>query len=525
MIELWSTWDMRRRATVIGATLFMFAAILGLAQMAARPSMALLYSGLEEGASGEVIRALEQRGEQYEIRGDAIFVEATARDSLRMTLASEGLPANSSKGYELLDSLNGFGTTTQMFDAAYWRAKEGELARTIVASPSITSARVHIANGASSPFRGKQAPSASVAVSTRGGALETGHARALRHLVAAAVAGLAAQDVTIIDNAGNVIESGELTTAPRAGDLRLEDLRGRVERLLEARVGAGNAVVELSLDRVTQTESIQEKLVDPASRVAISTDTEERSTEARDSGSSQVTVASNLPDGDARGDKNSSQENNQTRERVNYEVSETRREITRAPGEIKRITVAVLVNSVETVGDDGIMSTLPRPEDELLALRELVASAVGFDETRGDVITIKSMPFSITEPMGTEAATSVLGHLSTRIVDLIQLATLALVALVLGLFVLRPILLGRRTELSAPITLVAEPDPSPPALNGEIEDPITPMPEPVPPTLAVAHPDSMQTDPVERLRAMIGERQEETVEILRSWLEDEREKA
>ena len=73
-----------------------------------------------------VIRALDQRGVVYEVVGDTIRVDATQRDSLRMVLAAEGLPATGVAGYELLDGLTGFGTTSQMFDAAYWRAKEGE---------------------------------------------------------------------------------------------------------------------------------------------------------------------------------------------------------------------------------------------------------------------------------------------------------------------------------------------------------------------------------------------------------------
>jgi flagellar M-ring protein FliF len=118
--------DTRRRMVAILASLAMFVTVLGLARMATQPGMALLYSGLESGQAGEVVRSLEQRGVIYEVRGGAIFVQGNQRDELRMTLASEGLPRNSSQGYELLDSLTGCGTTSQMFDAAYWRAKEGE---------------------------------------------------------------------------------------------------------------------------------------------------------------------------------------------------------------------------------------------------------------------------------------------------------------------------------------------------------------------------------------------------------------
>ena len=144
--------DNRRRIVLGLAVLAVLVSLWTLFRMATAPTMTLLYAGLEPGAAGEVVRSLEQRGVAYDVRGGSVFVDSTQRDELRLTLASEGLPANGGKGYELLDALNGFGTTSQMFDAAYWRAKEGELARTIVASRHITQARVHIANADSSPF-------------------------------------------------------------------------------------------------------------------------------------------------------------------------------------------------------------------------------------------------------------------------------------------------------------------------------------------------------------------------------------
>jgi flagellar M-ring protein FliF len=118
IVNVWTGLELRRQIIVIIATGAVFLGILAMSRMATTPSMTLLYSGLENGAAGEVVRALEQRGAVFEIRGSSIFVDANQRDELRMTLASEGLPANSNKGYELLDSLSGFGTTSQMFDAA-----------------------------------------------------------------------------------------------------------------------------------------------------------------------------------------------------------------------------------------------------------------------------------------------------------------------------------------------------------------------------------------------------------------------
>ena len=112
LLAVWAALDLRKQVIVIGTTLAVFAAVLGLARMAAQPSMALLYSGLEPGPAGEVIAALEARGVATDVRGGAIYVPESERDALRMTLASEGLPTNSSKGYELLDGLeNGRATS------------------------------------------------------------------------------------------------------------------------------------------------------------------------------------------------------------------------------------------------------------------------------------------------------------------------------------------------------------------------------------------------------------------------------
>lgn len=518
--DLWSALDIRRRIVVLLATVAMFAAVLGLARLASAPSLTLLYSGLEGPAAGEVVRALEQRGAVYEVRGGAIFVETGQRDELRMTLASDGLPRNGGQGYELLDSLTGFGTTSRMFDAAYWRAKEGELARTIAASPQVESARVHIATPAATPFRRETRATASVFVTGAGVAVTSANARAFRHLVASAVAGLEPEDVSVIDASGGLLAPGEDDTPATGSDDRAETLRDRVQRLLEARVGQGNAVVEVAVETVTDAESIRERRYDPEGRVAISTETEERSATSQNSGTGgDVTVASNLPDeGGAAGSESRSQDS-ETRERVNYEVSEVEREVIRAPGAVRRITVAALVNGV-SAGDGAAPE--PRATEELDELRDLIASAVGFDEERGDRITIKSMAFEPLTELGTEASPGWIDRLALDASRLIQIGVLALVALLLGLFVVRPVLTrsGALPQLAPP-----EGD-TDAALTGEVTDDDFTLPDlPIVSGFDSALPGlgGDGSDPVARLRGLIGERQEETVEILRSWLDEETE--
>lgn len=555
---VWTALDMRRRVIVIAATLSVFAAVLALSRMAATADLSLLYSGLDTRQSGEVIQALEQRGVVYEVRGESIFVDAAQRDSLRMQLATEGLPANSGSGYEILDGLSGFGTTSQMFDAAYWRAKEGELARTILSSPDVRQVRVHIANPIGGPFRRSTESSASVMLSPKGTGITESSADAFRYLVASAVQGLAPENVTIIDStSGRVIGPGDGEGALTANSgQQAAALKANVERLLLARLGAGNAVVELALEPVTETESIRERRVDPDSRVAISTDVEEIVTSEKNGGGKAVTVASNLPDGEAAaGGQSSESQNSESRTITNFDLSEVTRDVERQAGAIKRLTVAVLLNSSALVRSaSGAAEGVPPAdilETELSDIRELVAASIGFDESRGDRITVKAMAFEPTVPLGTEAVEQTWLHgLTANSMQLAQLIVLALVTLALALFVVRPILSGARGAPqtttagfsmlpSAPddlrtLDVVSGPEAGQDGTVQPMDRDASPEGAARPMSLELRDgsasaamsgaPDTsrMSGDPVSQLKSLIEERQPDTLEILRNWLEDDR---
>lgn len=535
VLTTWNALDLSKRMIVIGATVAVFLAVLALARMASQPRMALLYAGLDPAAAGEVVGALDAQGVAYRIEGDSIRVEAARRDELRMILAGEGLPAMGTAGYELLDGLSGFGTTSQMFDAAYWRAKEGELARTILAMPGVRSARVHLARAPAQPFATDAAPTAGVTVTMASGSVTTTQAQALRHLISSAVAGLRPADVAVIDSLGGLVAPDDDSTLPANTDARETELKRNVERLLSARLGPGRSVVEVSMDVVSERESVTERRFDPQSRVAISSDSEERSEQATQPGG-DVTVASNLPDGDAAAGGGGQSQSNQTRERVNYEVSETSRIVEKAPGDVRRLTVAVLIDAETVTAADGTQTAQPRTEEEIAALRDLVASAVGLDEERGDVLTIKSMAFQPLPEQGSGPVEGFWAGLTAGdMMSLLQLAVFALVALLLGLFVVRPLLKGaaaRQPALDGPAAPLALPGAAEPfgdlglpdgplrVLTGEIDDGTGSSLG----ALSGEMGDS-DADPVARLRRLIAERQSESVEILRGWMEAEQEKA
>ncbi len=512
-MSVWSALDGTRRLFVVVATIAVFASVMLLARGSGTRDMALLFGGLEPAAAGDVVKSLDAQGAIYEVRGNAIYVASADRDTLRLSLAGEGLPASGSQGYELLDTLSGFGTTSQMFDAAYWRAKEGELARTILSSPHIRAARVHISTPSTRSFRRDQSPTAAVTVSSTSGSLSARQVKALQYMVAAAVQGLDPDSVAVIDGNGGLMSDSDGQTGAALSDEKADELRNRAERLLAARVGAGNAVVEVSVETVTESELITERRFDPDSRIAISTDITESTAKSQDSRGGDVTVASNLPDGDAAGgDGSSNNENSETRALTNYEVNETQRQLTKMPGDVRRLTVAVLVNDVVSIDANGARSTTPRNQDELDALQDLVASAVGLNLDRGDEITLRSMSFEPIVPVGTEAIAAAGAPLN--LMRLIQIGALAIVSIVLGLFVVRPILAPSSTRMI--------PAPSPSAVNGAIA--IEPSADIAPGTapLAISNESAArkdESDPVARLRDMISERESETIQILQDWME------
>ncbi|WP_281824917.1 flagellar basal-body MS-ring/collar protein FliF [Jannaschia rubra] len=530
LTTFWQGQDKRRLAVLAVATLAAFLSVFFLTRLATAPTMELLFARLEPAAAAEVVASLDARGVPYEVQGDSIYVDGVQRDALRMQLAGEGLPRMDGTGYELLDGLSGFGTTSQMFDAAYWRAREGELTRTILASPGVRMARVHLATADSSPFARDRTATASITVQMTSGAVGTSLARAIQSLVAGAVPNLAPEDVTVVDAAsGRVVGGGAVDTEEEARDSRMAEMRASVENLLAARVGPGRFVVELAVETRKDRETITERLLDPDSRVVISTDTEERSASDRGAPGAGVTVASNLPDGEAAGGESESS-NAETRERVNYDFSATQRQIERAPGAIERVTVAVMVDGLRADGADWT----PRPEEELAVIRELVQSAVGFREDRGDVVTVRTMQFELPEASDAAPGLALPWFSGGQVAQMVTAALLALVTLGLLAFVVRPVL--NRVMMPAQLPPPPEPEtrgfapgvprelPAPTAENRFGLADMSDMPEiAAPTTLPVrqeAAPDAAEGDPVDRLRRLIEDRREETIEVLRGWMDD-----
>ncbi|WOR14512.1 flagellar basal-body MS-ring/collar protein FliF [Hyphomonas sp. FCG-A18] len=487
-----------RQLMLAGAVLGVVLAMMFMVRGAMNEPMSLLYSGLDSERSGEIMGELDKQGVSYQIRQDAIFVPQSARDRIRMSLAQQGLPRPSVKGYELLDDVNGFSVTSEMYKASYWRAKEGELTRTILAIPGVESARVHIGANLRSGFtRAQQNPTASVTL-TSSRDLSQPQAQGIQYMVALAVPALSPDDVAVIDSRYGILIGPNTSKAQMPG-IMAEDkasaLEMKIMSMLEARLGPGNARVNATVDVTRELERIESVRIDPESRVIRQrtvNDTSETSTNAAGGG---LTVASNLPDGAGAGGGGASDVRNSS-ESVAYEFNETRVATERLPGEVKRISVAVLLNETALGLQDSpdaeaiIQSTIAEFE-------QLIATSAGLNADRGDVVTVELMPFRPIEvaeltPMPSMVERLIEQHLWSGV----QMVLLALVVIALALGVIRPIFAAGDKAVAAG---AGENDP---LANGE---------------------DA--ANPINYLQDYAAQRQDETAALLEQWLAEDRKVA
>jgi len=490
------------------------------AQLSQRTDMALLYAGLEGRTAGEVIAQLDQMGVPNEIRGDAVYVARADRDRVRMTLAASGLPASGQQGYELLDGLSGFGTTAEMFDAAYWRAKEGELARTLLATPDISAARVHIGTPRRRSFSSNQAvPTGSITLTGASGQVSRSSAMAARYLVSLAVPGLSAEQVAVIDSKNGVLLRPGDETGNGAGFADSElarKMKSEIGAILAARVGMDRARVSVNIETTRESEKVSRRIIDPDSKSLRESQTTEIAQTGNDTGGA-TTVASNLPDGDAaNGERSSSRDENRKTDVFDY--TETVEEVLRPAGTIKRISVAVLLDEIRTVAEDGTTTSEPRGRAELLKLEKLVKSSIGFDEERGDLVTVESISFAEVPQEGTLAsAPAAPSFVETNMMQLIQMGVLAFVMLILGLFVVRPVLMANNrsdaplleNETDAALSAI-DVTPRADAMDAQAMEDETA-------TSAKANPPNA----LEMLRDAVGSKNDESAAVIRGWLESD----
>lgn len=440
-----------RRLSIMGAVAALVVSVVVTGSIwLNRPSYETLYVGLDRSDVNQIGIVLGDVGIPFDVASDgtAVMVPVGKTGQARMLLAEKGLPTSTNAGYELFDNVGSLGLTSFMQEVTKVRALEGEIARTIQSIAGIKAARVHIVMGEQGNFRQAQRqPSASVVIRTAG--LDAARSAAsIRYLVAAAVPGLAAENVTILDSDGTLLAAGDdpaNNTATRSIGVERtveNQIQDSIHRALSPYLGPDNFRTSINAVVNTDTRQTEETIFDPESRVERSIQVVKEANQNNQSQSTAPTsVDQNLPNEGAPGASgpSSTEKNDRKEEVTNYEINSKRIATVSNGYSVTRLSIAIVVNEARLKAVLGENSTAEKIQERLAAIREMVATAAGFSETRGDAISVNAVEFidgidgeAIEGPGFLEAASQHTG-------SLINSAAFVLVVFLVVWFGLRPL--------------------------------------------------------------------------------------
>lgn len=471
----------------LGNKLFLLAGIAAVIAVMAvfwmwsqQPDYRVLFSNFSDKDGGAIVASLEKMNVPYKFSdsGTAILVPAAQVHQARLKLAADGLPKGGNIGFELLENQK-FGVSQFVEQVNFQRALEGELERSIQAIDSVEVARIHLAIPKSTVFvRDQQKPTASVLLNLRGGrSLDEAQVNSIVHLVASSVPDLPADNVTVVDQYGNLLSD----TSKKAGANNLDpsqlkyvdelqqSIVKRVESIIAPIVGAKNVRAEASaevdfssLEQAAETYKPNQKPEDITVRSMQSNETS--STEA--SGATGVPGAlSNQPpanatapiDGGAPATASApaTPTNLQKNTTTNYEVDKTVRYVQQAMGGVKRLNVAVVVNNMQVVDKAGKVTYRPLTEAEKKQISDLAKQAMGFNQERGDALAVVNSAFA-------EAATEVLPEIplwkNPVLIENVKDALRLIVGVVVLFLLYKKILKPMFAKLTQPLNALSRQD-------------------------------------------------------------------
>jgi len=458
---LFSAFSATQLVTLAGTFVLVVGIVAGSAWWLNAPTYVLLFSDMDAESAQQVVTRLKTAKIPYQLDegGRGIRVPQNQVDELRLELSAESLPASGRVGFEIFDR-TAFGATQFLEQVNYRRALEGEIARTIGTIAEVSHARVHIAMGKDTLFGEPRPAKASVVLKLRGTRPPSAATiNGIGNLVASSVEGLRPEAVVILDSYGRPLarpqddERDPMGTAQMERQQRLErEMSARVVALLEPVVGPDRVRVNVAIKLDPKSFEETQESWDPNTVVRSRQASADQAiggngiaTVAGARGNAPVSADAPAPPQQAIAGPNSSRSS----ETTNFEVSRTTRHVLQPPGDVARLSVAVILDDDQTTkpNQDGSTQVVrkPRTPEELQKIQALVAAAVGLETDRGDHLTVENVAFD--EPIVEQAAPpSVLEKYSPQIWEGSRIAVVALLG-VIALFVfVRPLM--RRAGVS-----------------------------------------------------------------------------
>jgi flagellar M-ring protein FliF len=527
-----------RRLAIMAGVAALVLAIIGVASVYLnRPAYETLYVGLERSDVNQIGLVLGEAGIGFDVAADgtAVLVPAGNTAAARMLLAEKGLPTSANAGYELFDNVGSLGLTSFMQQVTRVRALEGEIARTIQSINGIKAARVHLVMSERANFRrDEQQPSASVIIRASGvDAVKS--AMSIRYLVAAAVPGLDASKVTVLDSSGTLLAAGDDPNNNASRSFGVErtvetQIEENIRRALTPYLGPENFRASVRAEVNTDTRQTEETIFDPESRVERSVQIVRANENAnRQTAAAPATVEQNLPeavDAPAEGGPQSSEQSERKEETTNYEMNSKRIATVSNGYTVTKMSIAVVVNQQRLAAILGKDATPELVAARIEEIRKVVASATGMNEARGDVINVSSVEF-IDGLDGVEIAEpGLLDKAGQHVGTMINASAFVVVVFLVIFFGLRP--LAASLGKPAPAAIAG---PSFEAVQRSL--PLPDAEQAAQAASAGALPGARAQNPLddlrqkirpapqERLARMVDLNEERTAQILRKWAHQE----
>ncbi|HRP65241.1 MAG TPA: flagellar basal-body MS-ring/collar protein FliF [Thauera sp.] len=410
----------RQKIAAAAGVALAIALLVGVLLWNRAPDYAVLFSNLDERDGGQIIAALQQQNVPYRMsaNGSAILVPQAQVHETRLRLAAEGLPKGGLAGFELMDGQK-LGISQFNEQVNYQRALEGELSRTVQAIDAVASARVHLAMPKQTAFlRDDQRPTASVMVNLRPGRiLDANQVAGIVHLVSSSVPRMTAAGVSIVSQTGELLTSRS-DPLLRAGldPTQLNYVKAleegfiqRIENILVPLVGKDNFRAQVAADvdfnQVEQTAETYKPNPSPDQAIRSQQTNEVLNPAPGAQGvpgalTNQPPVPATAPittpqvGGPGANGQAGLFAGNRSAV-LNYELDRSIQHVKQAIGQVRRLSVAVVLNNRSIIGADGTPGSEALSEDEIARITNLVREAVGYNADRGDTINVANSAFAV----------------------------------------------------------------------------------------------------------------------------------
>jgi flagellar M-ring protein FliF len=498
--------------TTLGiVTVLVIASIATFVHFSNQEDYRVLFSNLSSEDASAILTKLKEKKISYELSpsGDTVYVPMEKVSELRLDLAASGIPHGGGVGFEIFDN-KAFGATEFEQQLNYRRALQGELSRTINSLDEIQQCRVHIVLPKESLFVEQQKkPTASVTLKLKSGRkLNASQIDGIGHLVASSVEGLSSDDVMIVDNQGNILSKkqgdsklAKMSSSQIEYQRNLEkEMATQIQTLLENVVGHGKAVVRVNADLDFRLTEKTEETYDPESPVVRSTQKQvDKSLGPANPGSNKTAGNSEL----FRSEKE------KTDETVNYEINKTISKTIMPVGDIKKISIAVLVDGLYQKNEKGETTYQERSKKELESFEDLVRKSSGLNTQRGDQVVVTSMPFNRSDFEEGMMGKTWQDQLAPA-VPMIKYLVLMTGIVLAFLFIIRPLLRNLTTSARSieaqSLTQIPSDTGVSVSLNGQS------------PRLSLAQFENKALNEIDLAKQLAGADSKKFAELLRNWL-------